>query len=120
MRRVTIATTVNCTATAAVIFVVGAVIGSPSARGDTVAYLVNVTIRPGYNFPTADAALAYGYGICDRVRAGSRYADDIAAIQADFGTTDDYQAAYLINQAVNELCPALIWQLRQSAAHYTP
>ena len=32
---------------------------------------------------------------------------------------DDYQAAYLINQAVNELCPALIWQLRNSAAHYT-
>ena len=27
--------------------------------------------------------------------------------------------AYLINQAVNELCPAQIWQLRQSAAGYT-
>jgi prephenate dehydrogenase len=24
-----------------------------------------------------------------------------------------------INQAVNELCPGLIWQLRNSAAHYT-
>jgi hypothetical protein len=25
----------------------------------------------------------------------------------------------LINQAVNELCPSMIWQLRNSAAHYT-
>ena len=31
-------------------------------------------------------------------------------------TVDYYQGAYLINQAVNELCPAQIWQLRQSAA----
>jgi hypothetical protein len=26
----------------------------------------------------------------------------------------------LISQAVNELCPAQIWQLRNSAAHYRP
>lgn len=93
--------------------------GPPSAHADAVAYLVNVTVRPGYNFPNADAALAYGHRICERVGRGSSYADDLAAIKADFGTNDDYQAAYLINQAVNELCPALIWQLRQSAAHYT-
>jgi hypothetical protein len=93
---------------------------SPNARADSVAYLVNVTMRPGYNFPTADAALAYGYGICDRVGDGASYSSGIATIKADFGTDDDYQAAYLINQAVNELCPALIWQLRQSAVHYTP
>ena len=40
-------------------------------------------------------------------------------VKADFHTTDYYQAGYLINQAVNELCPAQIWQLRQSAAGYT-
>ncbi len=93
---------------------------SPTAHADAVAYLVNVTMRPGYNFPNAEAALAYGQGICDRVGGGSSYTDNLAAIKADFATNDDYQAAYLINQAVNELCPALIWQLRQSAAYYTP
>lgn len=94
--------------------------GQPSAHADALAYLVNVTMRPGYNFPNAEAALAYGQGICDRVGRGSSYTDDLAAVKADFATNDDYQAAYLINQAVNELCPALIWRLRQSAAHYTP
>ena len=93
---------------------------SPYAHADAVAYLVNVTMRPGYNFPNADAALAYGYGICDKIAQGRAYAQLIGDIKADFAPNDDYQAAYLINQAVNELCPAMIWQLRQSAAHYTP
>jgi hypothetical protein len=93
---------------------------SPVAHADPVAYLVNVTKRPGYNFPNPDAALQYGYGICDRVGRNSSYPDEIASIKKDFDTNDDYQAAYLINQAVNELCPALIWQLRHSAAHYMP
>lgn len=31
----------------------------PHARADVVAYLVNVTVRPGYNFANADAALSY-------------------------------------------------------------
>lgn len=91
----------------------------PQAEADSVAYLVNVTVRPGYNFPNADAALAYGYGICDRVGQGRGYSQLISDTMADFGTTDPYQAVYLVNQAVNELCPAMIWQLRQSAAHYT-
>lgn len=94
------------------------VVTPATAAADAVAYLVNVTMRPGYDFANADAALSYGYGICDRVRAGSRYADSLAAVKSDFGDDDDYQATYLINQAVNELCPALIWQLRQSAVHY--
>lgn len=93
---------------------------SPVAHADTVAYLVNVTVRPGYNFPNPDAALSYGYGICDRVGRNSSYPNEIASVKEDFDTNDDYQAVYLINQAVNELCPALIWQLRQSAAHYIP
>ena len=99
--------------------ILGGLISSPAAQADTVAYLVNVTVRPGYNFSNADTALAYGYGICDRVERGMGYSDDIATIKTDFATNDDYQAAYLINQAVNELCPGLIWQLRNSAAHYT-
>ena len=97
----------------------GAITPAPAAQADTLAYLVNVTVRPGYNFPDAQAALDYGYGICDRVRAGVGYAENVSMIKTRFATGDDYQAAYLINQAVNELCPALIWQLRQSAAGYT-
>ena len=88
------------------------------ARADEVAYLVNVHVRPGYNFPNADAALSYGYGICDKVAAGRAFPDVMADVRADFNTSDDYQAMYLISQAVNELCPAQIWQLRNSAAHY--
>ncbi|BBX66041.1 hypothetical protein MSAS_52150 [Mycobacterium saskatchewanense] len=92
----------------------------PAARADAVAYLVNVTARPGYNFPSAEAALAYGNGICTKVRAGERYPQLMADVKTDFGTTDEYQASYLIGQAVGELCPAQIWPLRQSAAGYVP
>lgn len=95
-----------------------AVMAAPVADADAVAYLVNVTVRPGYNFPNADAALNYGFGICDKVASGRSYPDNIADVKTDFGTEDEYQAVYLINQAVNELCPAQIWQLRQSAVHY--
>jgi hypothetical protein len=96
------------------------VIGAPSARADTVAYLVNVTVRPGYNFTNADAALSYGYGICDKVSGGRLFGQVMADVKVDFNTSDEYQASYLIAQAVNELCPAQIWQLRNSAAHYRP
>ncbi|WP_179474007.1 DUF732 domain-containing protein [Mycolicibacterium vinylchloridicum] len=91
----------------------------PQAGADSVAYLVNVTVRPGYNFPSPDAALAYGYGVCGKVGGGRGYSQLISEVMTDFATADSYQAVYLINQAVNELCPAMIWQLRQSAAHYT-
>lgn len=96
-----------------------ALAGAPSAHADQVAYLVNVTVRPGYNFANADAALGYGYGVCDKVGAQIGYGQLVDEVQRDFGTTDYYQGAYLINQAVNELCPAQIWQLRQSAGGFT-
>ncbi|ULE34957.1 DUF732 domain-containing protein [Mycobacterium sp. IDR2000157661] len=92
---------------------------APAASSDTVAYLVNVHVRPGYNFPNAEAAIGYGNSICDRVAAKMGYAELVEQVKADFRTRDYYQGAYLINQAVNELCPAQIWQLRQSAAGYT-
>ena len=41
-------------------------------------------------------------------------------IKGDFSTGDYYQASYLIAQAANELCPAQIWQFRNSAAGYGP
>jgi hypothetical protein len=104
---------------AALALSVAALAAAPSAHADEVAYLVNVTVKPGYNFANADAALGYGYGVCDRVGAKMDYAQLVDEVQRDFGTADYYQGACLINQAVNELCPAQIWQLRQSAAGYT-
>jgi hypothetical protein len=96
-----------------------ATLAAPTANADVVAYLVNVHVRPGYNFPNAEAAIGYGDSVCDRVAAKMSYAQLVDQVKADFNTSDYYQGAYLINQAVNELCPAQIWQLRQSAAGYT-
>jgi len=96
------------------------VTGIQRAHADSVAYLIEVTVRPGYNFANADAALGYGYQVCDKVSQGRTYADLIGDVKADFQTADEFQASYLIDKAVNELCPAQIWQLRQSAAHYRP
>jgi hypothetical protein len=38
----------------------GATVHAAPARADQVAYLVNVTVRPGYDFANADDALNYG------------------------------------------------------------
>jgi hypothetical protein len=104
---------------AAVVTAAAAVALAPTAGADSVAYLVNVHVRPGYSFPNAEAAIGYGNTICDRVATKMSYAQLVDQVTADFHTTDYYQGAYLINQAVNELCPAQIWQLRQSAGGYT-
>lgn len=90
----------------------------PPARADALAYLVNVTVRPGYNFANPDAALEYGYAICDEIAANNTYRQVVVDVKAHFGSSDEYEATYLITQAVNELCPRLIWQLRSAAAHY--
>ena len=89
-------------------------------HADAVAYLVNVTVRPGYNFANATDALSYGQGICDKIAQGRSYTQVMAEVKEDFGTAEEYKASYLITQAANELCPAAIWQLRNSAAHYPP
>ena len=90
----------------------------PSAKADTVSYLANVTVRPGYNFANADQAVAYGYGVCDKFATGRTYAQVIGDIKADFNTANEYQASYLIAQSAQELCPAHIGQVRNSAAGY--
>lgn len=95
-------------------------LSGPHASADAVAYLVNVTVRPGYHFASADDALSYGHGVCAKVADGHGYSAVMSEVKADFGTADEYQASYLISQAVNELCPESIWQLRNSAAHYRP
>ncbi|MEB3070637.1 DUF732 domain-containing protein [[Mycobacterium] vasticus] len=86
-----------------------------TSQGDKVwAYLWNVKVRPGYNFPNDGEALDYGYGICHKIAEGHSYAQISDDVKADFNTTDEYQALYLINQSANELCPAMITQLRHS------
>lgn len=107
------------------LFGVAAAAVTPCAKADVewdkkVAYLIAVNARPGYNFGSADEALSYGYGICDNVAQGRGYAQLITDVQGDFNTSDNYQASYLIDRSVNELCPESIWQLRNSAAHYRP
>ena len=96
------------------------VAAAQEARADAIGYLVNVTVRPGYNFPNADAALSYGYGLCDQIASGVSYAQLVNTIKSDFATDDEFQASYLISQASQELCPTQIWQLRRSAAGYVP
>jgi hypothetical protein len=54
--------------------------------------------------------------VCDRVATKIRYNDLVNQVGAELDTSDPYQSTYLINQAVNELCPANIWQLRQSVS----
>jgi hypothetical protein len=98
----------------------GCLVSAPMAQADEVAYLVNVTVRPGYRFANADDALAYGRGICAKIGQGRAYSQIVTDVETDFATGDEYQASYLINQAANELCPELIWQLRNSAANYRP
>ena len=105
-------------AVAAALWGVAGVVAPTSAHADAVAYLVNVAVRPGYNFASPDAAISYGRGICDKVAAGVPYANLVNDVKIDFATADDYQASYLITQAVGELCQAQIWQLRRSAAGY--
>jgi hypothetical protein len=111
---------VGLTITSAVLLILAATAGMPRAHADSVAYLIDVTMRPGYNFASADAALAYGQQLCDKVSGGRSYTDLIADVKSDFNTSDEFQTSYLIDKAINELCPAQIWQLRRTAAHYQP
>lgn len=91
----------------------------PAAHADALGYLINITVRPGYHFSSSEAAVAYGYGVCDKIHSGTPYRSLLAGIMSDQATDDNYQAAYLANQAAEMLCPNEIWTLRQSAIHYT-
>jgi hypothetical protein len=107
-------------AASATVLIAAPLSSASPAQADAGAYLVNVTVRPGYNFANTDAALSYGRGICDAVTGGRSYAAVMGDVKADFATSDEYQASYLITQAVGELCPKLIWQLRNSAVGHRP
>lgn len=99
----------------------GTLAAAPTASAGTeLGFLIGVTGRPFYNFANAQQALAYGYGICDKIALGRPYAALVEDIKTDFNTRDEYSASYLISNAATELCPQLIFQLRNSAAGYVP
>lgn len=91
---------------------------APAAQADQLGYLINVTVRPVYHFANADAALGYGYSMCDRLAAGEGYPQLAESIRRDFDTRDEFSVSYLLSQSTQELCPAQIWQLRQTAGGY--
>jgi hypothetical protein len=70
--------------------------------------------------PNAGEAVLYGYGGCDKVSDVRSCAQAMNDVKADLTNSDEYQASYLIAQAVNERCRALIGQLRTSGPHYRP
>lgn len=92
----------------------------PPALADPVTYVNSVNARPGFNFPSGEAAIAYGRGVCDKISAGRSYAQIIGDIKVDVTGGDEGQANYLVGQVANELCPELIGPLRDSAANYRP
>jgi Protein of unknown function (DUF732) len=90
-----------------------------AAPDPRVEYLYDVAVRRQYNFPNNDA-VGYGYGICDKVTGGEGYAQVMGDVKRDVTPNDEFAANYLVSYAVNLLCPAQIWQLRNSATHYQP
>lgn len=95
---------------------------TPQARAapaPEVEYLYDVGVRRHYDFPNNDA-VGYGYGICDKVDRGESYAQIMGEVKSDIKPNDEFAANYLVSYAVNLLCPAQIWQLRQSAGGYQP
>jgi hypothetical protein len=66
------------------------------------------------------ALVTYRQGMCDNVSGGGTYALIGADKKSGFTTSDEYQASHLIDKAVNELCPAQIWQLPNLAAYNEP
>jgi Protein of unknown function (DUF732) len=90
-----------------------------AAPDPRVEYLYDVSVRRQYNFPNNDA-VGYGYVICDKVSAGEGYPQVMGDVRRDVTPNDEFAANYLVSYAVNLLCPAQIWGLRNSAQHYQP
>lgn len=85
-----------------------------------VEYLYDITVRRQYSFANAADAINYAHGICDKVSNGASYAQVMGEVKDDVRPNDEYAANYLVSNAVNIFCPAQLWQLRSSAAHYVP
>ena len=104
--------------------VIGALAVAPAPRavavpGPEIEYTYNVMVRRHYDFPGNDA-IGYGFGICDKVSRGQPYASVMGDVKADVFPNDEFAANYVVSNAVGILCPAQIWNLRNSAAGYRP
>lgn len=84
-----------------------------------VEYVYNVIVRRHFDFPNNDA-LGYGFALCDKVNRGIPYTVVMSDVERDVIPNDEQSANYVISYAVGILCPAQIWQLRNSAAGYVP
>ena len=84
-----------------------------------VEYVYNVIVRRHFDFPNNDA-LGYGFAICDKVTRGVSYSDVMSDVKRDVFPNDEQAANYVVSYAVGILCPAQIWQLRNSATGYRP
>jgi hypothetical protein len=107
---------------AAVAIIVSVVAPAPAAHavpGPEVEYTYDVIVRRHFDFPNNDA-IGYGYGICDKVTHGKPYAHVMSEVKTDVMPNDEQAANYVVSNAVGILCPAQIWQLRNSAAGYRP
>jgi hypothetical protein len=82
-----------------------------------VEYVYNVIVRRHFDFPNNDA-LGYGFALCDRVKRDIPYAVVMGDVKRDVFPNDEQSANYVVSYAVGILCPAEIWQLRNSAAGY--
>jgi hypothetical protein len=114
----------TCAVLAVTSMVVGAVAQAPvplahAVPAPEVEYTYNVMVRRHYDFPNNDA-IGYGYDICGKVRDGEAYPQVMGEVKSDVVPSDEFAANYLVSNAVGVLCPALIWQLRNSAANYQP
>jgi Protein of unknown function (DUF732) len=95
-------------------------VSAHAAPAPEVEYVYDVMVRRHYSFPNPAEAINYGYTICDKLGRGDSYAQLMGDTKNDVVPNDEFAANYLISYAVNLLCPALIWQLRNSAAGYRP
>lgn len=82
-------------------------------------FTYNVAFRRHYQFPNNDA-VGYGRSICDAVQRGDAYSVVVADVRTAITPNDEESVNYLISNAVDILCPAQIWQLRQSSVGYQP
>ncbi len=114
--------TTSAVSAAAVVGALVLVSAAPAyaAPAPEVEYVYDVMVRRHYNFPNPAEAVVYGHGVCDKISHGDSYAQVMGDVKKDIVPNDEFAANYLISYAVNLLCPALIWQLRNSAAHYQP
>lgn len=90
-----------------------------AAPAPEVEYTYDVVVRRHYDFPNNDA-IGYGYAICNKVLSGESYPQVMGEVKGEVAPNDEFAANYLVSNAVGILCPAQIWQLRNSAARYQP